>query len=86
MRGEGTRRQGERLAGLADRTPRPHALAKANMRKVFPDHWSFMLGEVCLYKQLPDPDLLGVYLTLFFSRAPPRSSTTARTNRSTASS
>ena len=22
---------------------------KKNLTKVFPDHWSFMLGEICLY-------------------------------------
>jgi Cytochrome b subunit of the bc complex len=42
-----------------------YSLAKANMRKVFPDHWSFMLGEVCLYSFLV-LILTGVYLTLFF--------------------
>ena len=25
-------------------------LAKENLRKVFPDHWSFLLGEIALYK------------------------------------
>ncbi|MDX6357073.1 MAG: ubiquinol-cytochrome c reductase cytochrome b subunit, partial [Nocardioidaceae bacterium] len=24
-------------------------LAKKNLRKVFPDHWSFMLGEIALW-------------------------------------
>ena len=24
-------------------------LAKKQVRKVFPDHWSFMLGEIALY-------------------------------------
>ncbi|KUJ54513.1 ubiquinol-cytochrome c reductase cytochrome b subunit [Streptomyces albus subsp. albus] len=32
---------------------------------VFPDHWSFMLGEVCLYSFIIII-LTGVYLTLFF--------------------
>ncbi len=35
------------------------------MRKVFPDHWSFMLGEVTLYSFVV-LILTGVYLTLFF--------------------
>ncbi len=35
------------------------------MRKIFPDHWSFMLGEVCLYSFIIII-LTGVYLTLFF--------------------
>ena len=38
---------------------------KGFARKVFPDHWSFMLGEVCLYSFII---LLisGTFLTLFF--------------------
>ncbi len=40
-------------------------LAKGNLRKVFPDHWSFMLGEVALYSFVILL-LSGVYLTLFF--------------------
>ena len=35
------------------------------MRKIFPDHWSFMLGEVALYSFIIII-LTGVYLTLFF--------------------
>jgi hypothetical protein len=32
-------------------------LGKKNLRKVFPDHWSFMLGEIALYSfRHPDPD------------------------------
>ena len=42
-----------------------YSLAKANMRKIFPDHWSFMLGEICLYTFIIII-LTGVYLTLFF--------------------
>ncbi|MGW0330686.1 cytochrome bc1 complex cytochrome b subunit [Streptomyces sp. NPDC003011] len=56
---------GERLADWADGRLGLYALAKANMRKVFPDHWSFMLGEICLYSFLV-LILTGVYLTLFF--------------------
>ncbi|MEY5144834.1 MAG: hypothetical protein RL745_201, partial [Actinomycetota bacterium] len=36
-----------------------------NLRKVFPDHWSFMLGEVALYSFIILL-LSGTYLTLFF--------------------
>ncbi|MFD7401330.1 cytochrome bc complex cytochrome b subunit [Streptomyces sp. NPDC059866] len=57
--------RGERVADWADGRLGLYALAKANMRKVFPDHWSFMLGEVCLYSFLV-LILTGVYLTLFF--------------------
>lgn len=35
------------------------------MNKVFPDHWSFMLGEAALYSFLVLL-LSGVYLSLFF--------------------
>ncbi|MGW5467810.1 cytochrome bc1 complex cytochrome b subunit [Streptomyces chartreusis] len=57
--------KGERVADWTDGRLGIYALAKANMRKVFPDHWSFMLGEVCLYSFLV-LILTGVYLTLFF--------------------
>src|SRR5829696_2697630 len=44
-------------------------LAKAtkgmSLRKVFPDHWSFMLGEVALWSFVVLL-LTGVFLTLFF--------------------
>ena len=56
---------GEKLADWADGRLGIYSLAKANMRKVFPDHWSFMLGEVCLYSFII-LILTGVYLTLFF--------------------
>ncbi|RLV08368.1 ubiquinol-cytochrome c reductase cytochrome b subunit [Streptomyces griseocarneus] len=56
---------GERVADWADGRLGIYSLAKANMRKIFPDHWSFMLGEVCLYSFLIII-LTGVYLTLFF--------------------
>ncbi|MFI8188020.1 cytochrome bc complex cytochrome b subunit [Streptomyces sp. NPDC085946] len=56
---------GGRLADWADGRLGIYAVAKANMRKVFPDHWSFMLGEVSLYSFLV-LILTGVYLTLFF--------------------
>jgi ubiquinol-cytochrome c reductase cytochrome b subunit len=43
-----------------------NAAARKNLRKVFPEHWSFMLGEIVLYSFII---LLatGVYLTLFFN-------------------
>ncbi|MBI0378802.1 cytochrome bc complex cytochrome b subunit, partial [Streptomyces albiflaviniger] len=56
---------GERVADWADGRLGISSLAKANMRKIFPDHWSFMLGEVCLYSFIVII-LTGVYLTLFF--------------------
>lgn len=36
-----------------------------NLGKVFPDHWSFMLGEIALYSFLVVL-ISGVYLTLFY--------------------
>lgn len=41
-------------------------LAKAAFRKVFPDHWSFLLGEIALFSFVV---ILasGVYLTFFFT-------------------
>ncbi|MFE0739317.1 cytochrome bc complex cytochrome b subunit, partial [Streptomyces sp. NPDC058855] len=64
-RARGKAPAGERVADWADGRLGLYALAKANMRKVFPDHWSFMLGEVCLYSFLV-LILTGVFLTLFF--------------------
>jgi ubiquinol-cytochrome c reductase cytochrome b subunit len=42
-----------------------NAGAKKNLRKVFPEHWSFMLGEIALYSFVILM-LSGTYLTLFF--------------------
>ncbi|GAA2932825.1 cytochrome bc complex cytochrome b subunit [Streptomyces thioluteus] len=56
---------GERVADWADGRLGIYSLAKANMRKIFPDHWSFMLGEVCMYSFVIII-LTGIYLTLFF--------------------
>ncbi|MEU4212464.1 ubiquinol-cytochrome c reductase cytochrome b subunit [Streptomyces sp. NPDC026206] len=56
---------GEKLATWADGRVGLFSLAKANLRKIFPDHWSFMLGEVALYSFVIII-LTGVYLTLFF--------------------
>jgi ubiquinol-cytochrome c reductase cytochrome b subunit len=38
---------------------------RANIRKLFPDHWSFMLGEIALYSFIVLL-LTGTYLTFFF--------------------
>src|ERR671926_474586 len=38
---------------------------RRTLNKVFPDHWSFMLGEIALYSFVVLL-LSGVYLTLFF--------------------
>lgn len=39
--------------------------AKRNLRKVFPDHWTFMFGEMALYSFIALL-LSGIYLTLWF--------------------
>ncbi|WP_155055262.1 cytochrome bc1 complex cytochrome b subunit [Streptomyces blattellae] len=57
--------RGEKLADWADGRLGIYGLAKAQMRKVFPDHPSFMLGEIALYSFIV-LILTGVYLTLFF--------------------
>jgi ubiquinol-cytochrome c reductase cytochrome b subunit len=41
-------------------------LMKKNLRKVFPDHWSFMLGEIALWSFVILL-LTGVFLTLWFN-------------------
>src|SRR3954451_18832475 len=41
-------------------------LAKKNLRKVFPDHWSFMLGEIALWSFVVLL-LSGVFLSLWFT-------------------
>ncbi|UGY90931.1 cytochrome b [Streptomyces gobiensis] len=56
---------GERVADWADGRLGIYGGAKKNLRKVFPDHWSFMLGEIALYSFIIII-LTGVYLTLFF--------------------
>ncbi|MFE4873321.1 cytochrome bc complex cytochrome b subunit [Streptomyces sp. NPDC056682] len=56
---------GEKLATWADGRLGLFAIAKPNLRKIFPDHWSYMLGEVALYSFLVII-LTGVYLTFWF--------------------
>ncbi|WP_165985654.1 cytochrome bc complex cytochrome b subunit [Streptomyces sp. YIM 98790] len=56
---------GERLADWADGRLGVYGAAKYGMRKVFPDHWSFLLGEIALFSFIIVL-LTGVYLTLFF--------------------
>jgi ubiquinol-cytochrome c reductase cytochrome b subunit len=58
-------RAGEATVGWLDERVGAGRLARAAMRYVFPEHWSFLLGEVALYSFLV---LIasGVYLALFF--------------------
>jgi ubiquinol-cytochrome c reductase cytochrome b subunit len=53
-------------AGWADDRLGLATLAKKNLRKVFPDHWSFMLGEIALWSFVVLL-LTGVFLTLWFT-------------------
>ncbi|MGW6887683.1 cytochrome bc1 complex cytochrome b subunit [Streptomyces chartreusis] len=57
--------RGERVADWFDGRLGIHTLGRKYLRKVFPDHWSFLLGEICLYSFVV-LILTGVYLTLFF--------------------
>src|SRR6201991_3119564 len=41
-------------------------MAKKNLQKVFPDHWSFMLGEIALWSFVVLL-LTGVFLTFWFT-------------------
>jgi ubiquinol-cytochrome c reductase cytochrome b subunit len=54
-----------RLVGWVDARSGTAPFLRKTLRYVFPDHWSFMLGEIALYAFLV---LLatGIYLTLFF--------------------
>ncbi|TWV32555.1 ubiquinol-cytochrome c reductase cytochrome b subunit [Streptomyces misionensis] len=50
---------------VADRRAPVSELARQLMRKAFPDHWSFLLGEIALYSFVVLV-LTGSYLTLYF--------------------
>ncbi|MFI8499804.1 cytochrome bc complex cytochrome b subunit [Streptomyces sp. NPDC085524] len=52
------------VEGLDARLPLSE-LARTGVRKVFPDHWSFLLGELALYSFVVLL-LTGVFLTFFF--------------------
>jgi ubiquinol-cytochrome c reductase cytochrome b subunit len=56
--------EGDVIEALTERTGGAR-LARRALRYVFPDHWSFLLGEVALYCLILLV-LTGVYLTLFF--------------------
>ena len=53
------------VANWADERLGLGTMMKKNLRKVFPDHWSFMLGEIALWSFVVLL-LTGVFLTLFF--------------------
>ncbi|MBA3232741.1 MAG: ubiquinol-cytochrome c reductase cytochrome b subunit [Propionibacteriales bacterium] len=59
------RGKGDPIAWLDERTG-IHGLARKQLRKVFPDHWSFMLGEIALWSFVILL-LTGVFLSLWFT-------------------
>jgi ubiquinol-cytochrome c reductase cytochrome b subunit len=58
-------RAGQRLLRKADDRLGYASIAKSGLSKIFPDHWSFMLGEIALYSFLILV-VTGVYMTFFF--------------------
>lgn len=54
-----------RLVGVLDRRLRIASPLKKALDKIFPDHWTFMLGEIALYSFVVLV-LTGVFLALFF--------------------
>ena len=56
----------ERLLGWFDERTGMAAPIRTGMRKVFPDHWSFLLGEVALFSFVILL-LTGTFLTLFYT-------------------
>jgi ubiquinol-cytochrome c reductase cytochrome b subunit len=55
----------EKLFGWFDERLGAASFARKSLRKVFPDHWSFMLGEVALYSFVILV-ITGVFLTFFY--------------------
>lgn len=53
------------LARWADERIGLSKIAKGGLRKVFPDHWSFLLGEIALYSFIVLL-LTGIFLTIWF--------------------
>jgi ubiquinol-cytochrome c reductase cytochrome b subunit len=54
-----------KAAAWADERVSPSKGLRAQLNKVFPDHWSFMMGEIALYSFII-LILTGTYLTFFF--------------------
>ncbi|HYO18076.1 MAG TPA: cytochrome b N-terminal domain-containing protein, partial [Dermatophilaceae bacterium] len=57
---------GGKGAGWVDDRLGNSSFLRRSLNKVFPDHWSFMLGEIALYSFIVIL-LTGVYLTLWFN-------------------
>ena len=58
-------RSGKAADWADERLHRVPVHSGATLNKVFPDHWSFMMGEIALYSFIILL-LSGIYLTLFF--------------------
>ncbi|KAB2976245.1 ubiquinol-cytochrome c reductase cytochrome b subunit [Streptomyces sp. SS1-1] len=56
---------GERLARWADSRLGRHRVARSARRLIFPDHWSFLLGQIALYSFVILL-ITGVYLSFYF--------------------
>ncbi|MDV9171203.1 cytochrome bc complex cytochrome b subunit [Streptomyces sp. W16] len=56
---------GEKVADWADGRLGVHRLVRERARRAFPDHWSFLLGEICLYSFVILV-VTGVYLAFYF--------------------
>ena len=56
----------DRLVGWLDERTGIAAVARTVLRKVFPDHWSFLLGEIALFCYVVLV-ATGVFLTFFFA-------------------
>ncbi|WP_166355266.1 cytochrome b [Phytoactinopolyspora limicola] len=54
-----------KVVGFVDQRIAANNWLKRNLRKIFPDHWSFLLGEIALYSLILVL-LSGVFLTLWF--------------------
>ncbi|MDO4783714.1 MAG: ubiquinol-cytochrome c reductase cytochrome b subunit [Propionibacteriaceae bacterium] len=59
------KRPGSGLASWVDDRVGLAKIAKGSLRKVFPDHWSFLLGEIALYSFVVLL-LTGIFLTIWF--------------------
>ncbi|WP_328436431.1 cytochrome bc complex cytochrome b subunit [Streptomyces sp. NBC_00444] len=60
-----TGEKGERIAEWVDGRLGVYSVVKAKTRRAFPDHWSFILGEICLYSFII-LIITGMYLSLYF--------------------
>jgi ubiquinol-cytochrome c reductase cytochrome b subunit len=56
----------DRIVGWLDERTGAAEVARVLLRKVFPDHWSFLLGEIALFSYVVLV-LTGIYLTFFFA-------------------